>query len=654
LKITYFASIVLLLCQLFWSGLTLAQKADHSTNGLELTPRGDLHVLVIVVRYPDQEVMKSRKWPDSSEPGMLPEFLIGRNNQLFSQSRRRIERRKDHNLSDYLYAMSDGQFVVTGEAFPVQVPVSFIPERGGNFYSRQQAMNKEAIEWITANYPDFDWSKFDQRTNRSNYRTDNSQSEPDSVLDYVFFLHRAPGSNGISSACNISIPNSPYRISGGHTGIKSYSDAEHNWLFFLHEFAHNLYNAPHFGGANNSDGQRFYTQNGWGLMQPWNPPWFTPLAWESWWLGWIEPQTLRRAGTYQLRDMVTGRDAIRIQLPGTDQYLWLENHQKIDPWDQKLFYTGEGALSPDFTPTAPGIYAYVVSEQGSDRTKPRLNPFNKAQVNFIKWYNGEGNWDFEVLPYRMKEGKGARFPAFRRVALNPMVGQNDFQQIRYDKDGDGELAISFRHGNLDRRRQEQAFIMVEEREGRLIHSGNVVGDERDALVTNSEIGLSGLFTALPWNTYIRKEQRFPDYLINGLTIRVGEKDEDGTYEVEVDFNDWEVKTDQRWCGPLRLDASTGTESLIIQKGITLTLDLSGTPDRELPHPLTETLSNPTVLTIGERRSMILKPGATLIVQNYSELVIEEGGMLIVEKGANLLVKETGFISPESEQRIVRR
>ena len=139
-----------------------------------------------------------------------------------------------------------------------------------------------------------------------------------------------------------------------------------------------------------------------------------------------------------------------------------------------------------------------------------------------------------------------------------------------------------------------------------------------------------------------------------MTIRVGEKGEDGTYEVEVDFNDWEVKTDQRWCGPLRLDASTGTESLIVQKGITLTLDLSGTPDRELPHPLTETLSNPSVLTIGERRSMILKPGATLIVQNYSELVIEEGGMLIVEKGANLLVKETGFISPESEQRIVRR
>lgn len=310
---------------------SLFAQQPSSIHGAVHTPKGDLHILVVFVRYENVDLMpNSKRWPDSSEEGALPLMARGEVNALFHRNPEELGKEDKFNISDYFYTMSDGQFRITADIFPVQVPVRNVAQNRRNFFQRQGQMNKTAISWIASNYPDFDWGKYDQRTNAPNYRYDNSETPPDSILDYVIFLHRAPGSSGLSASSSIDIPDSPYKIRNGHTSIKSYSDAKHNWEHFKHEFAHTLYNCPHYLGANSADGDKFYTQKGWGLMAAWHSPFFTANAWESWWLGWLKPQEITQNGTYQLRDYITGRDAIRIRIPGTRDYLWIENHQKIN------------------------------------------------------------------------------------------------------------------------------------------------------------------------------------------------------------------------------------------------------------------------------------------------------------------------------------
>ncbi len=646
---------ILFFCFLIGSGIpSLAQPYSplHSTHGKVHTPKGDLHILVVVIRYEDKNLFDDARWPDSSLPGELPSIFRGDHNQMFSRHADSLGHRLHHNLSDYLYQMSDGQFRVTAEVYPQQVPVTYLPERGSNSVNRQQRMNTEAIRWITEQEPDFDWGRFDRRKNGPNYRYDNRDSRPDNKLDYVIFFHRDHGANGFSSACNIAIPGTEYRIMDGQTGSKNYVDAKHNWMIFLHELAHSVFSAPHYGGANHADGNRYYTQKGWGLMAPWIVPFTTPLAWESWWLGWWEPQEVVEAGRYRLGDLATEKDALRIKLPGCEQYVWLENHQKIDPWDQKLFYRNEEG----FSPTAPGVYAYLVAEPGSDRSKPQLGPFNKNHVNMIRFYNGEGNFDYRIAEANSDHRRGKRFPVFEKARPNPIMGQNDFQYIRADFDGDGEIAISNRHGNNDGRKQEDREVWNELRNGQVAHSGNTTGDQEDALLPGDMLGLSGLFPLLNYPLYRKSTQALDSIELNGLQIRMVSQQADGSVEIDVQFQAWDLSQDQRWCGPLVLSEKTGTAPLRILEEVKLTLDLSGTPDRMTLHPETGTFTNPTVLKVKDQREILLEKGSSLTIDAHSQLRLGDSSRLRLTPGSTLRVKKGGSLILEgnSQLQVARR
>jgi M6 family metalloprotease-like protein len=635
--------------------MLLAQTSEaalSSTLGNRLTPHGNLHVLVIVVRYHDAHLHDEPAWPDSSEPGRLPEMFRGDNNEMFCATAEAITAEpRTHNLSDYYWTMSQGAFVVTGEVYPVQVPVSFVPENARNFSSRQQVMNQEAIDWIAANDPDFDWSRFDQRTNKASYSQDNSQSVPDSVIDYVYIIHRAPGGSGISSACSLKVPNSPYRLNHGQTVAKAFPDAKHNWPVFVHELAHHMYDSPHLMGANRTDGDYYYIQMGWGMMSDWVGPFFQANAWEAWWVGWMEPQVITEPGRYVLADWLTKHDALRIRVPGTDQYLWLENHQKHDPWDQKLFYQEAVGDWKALTPTTTGIYAYVVGEFGSHRSQPRLNPFSKAHANMIRTYNGQGNFDYEPLPDRMQGGKGANWPAFRRGASNPIMGQNDFQTLRHDVDGNDHILVTRCHGNRDAGKQEGTELFVEEVNGELTLTGNRTGDAEDALVVGDEIGLSGIFPILNRPRYDHKSEQFEPILLNGMRIDIVEQQPDGSLIVDIRFDDWQLRRDQRWCGPLRLDSLTGEAPLHITSRATLTLDLSGTPDRLTPHPVTGTFTNPSTWTIADARQVTVGRGATLLVQRHSELQLTDQAQLFLARGSTLRIDSTSTLTLTGDSQL---
>ncbi|GAB4416915.1 MAG: hypothetical protein OHK0039_26640 [Bacteroidia bacterium] len=611
--------------------LCLSAQGLLSAHGQVHTPRGDLHMLIVFVRYEDRSrIASARAWPDTSGEGVLPVMATGPDNALFYSDPARLEQGpRTRNLSDYYYAMSGGRFRLTADVFPMQVPVAYVPETGGNFFDRQNRMNRAAIDWIATHYPGFDWSRYDRRTNHPAFARDNSDSPPDSVLDYVVFMHRDQGSTGMAATGNIDIAGTPYRIRDGHTGIKSYADAKHNWEYFKHEFCHNLFSAPHYLGANSADGNRYYTQKGWGLMSAWHAPFFSANAWECWWLGWLEVQEVTTSGQYLLRDLVTGRDALRIALPGTDEYLWLENHQKIDPWDDKIFYNDPRQGHPA---SARGLYLYTVGTQGSHRERPRLNPFAVAQANFIRLYNAQGNFDYAVRDTQLHES-GLRFPVFERVTDNPIAGQNDFQFIRADFDGDGYMRVGMRHGNSDNKPEEQMDIWYEYLGDSARYTLNGTGDSLDALQPGGVLGLDGRFPLLNYPTYDRDSESLGPFILNGIRIEVLERRPNGDLLLDIDLAAWDLRSPRRWCGHLLLPADT--TALRLLAGADLLLDRSGTPDRHTVQGDTGLPVNPTRLRVEGK--VQIEADASLRVGATSRLEVASGGRVRVARGGSLVL-----------------
>lgn len=635
----------LALIPFFCTGLgLLAQVQPSSTFGGAHTPKGNLHILLVFVRYEDRDLMNDPSWPNVSEEGILPSVGKGKINSFFNDESSPIGGEGQiRNLSEMYYNMSGGVLRLTGDIFPIQVPIKYIDPTGGNAFTRQGEMNKRAVEWIAKNYPDFDWGKYDRRTNRPNYQYDNSVNpKPDGILDYVIFMHRAPGSGGIGSAGNIEVPKTEYKITHGHTGIASFSDAEHNWEYFRHEFSHNLFDAPHYLGANSTDGTRYYTQKGWGFMAAWHAPFYTCNAWESWWLGWTQAQEITQGGIFTLKDFATQRDAMRIRIPGTNDYLWLENHQKIDPWDKKIFFSDPVSRQPS---SAKGVYAYVVAEAGSDRSRVPLNPFNPDHANLIKVYNAEGNFDYLLTGAKLSTGF---FDAdvFRKANSNPISGQNDFQFIRLDYNNDNRIEIGFAHGNGDMGGREQKDVWAEESNSIKKLTLANTGDENDAFLTGTEISISGIVPPLNYPSYNKATQRLNPYFINGISIKIGEKNAEGSYTLSVNMNDWTLKGSKRWCGNLLLATPENKAmdyTLNLASNAQLDLDLSGTSDRETPHPTTESFANPTLLRVTGNNQILLQPGSQMHINAMSTLELSERSQLIISEGATLTIAFQGSL-----------
>ena len=76
---------ILVYCLCFLGPLNAwGQSEQASYFGDVHSPRGDLHVLLIFVRYSSADLMKgSKNWPNESKEGVLPKMALGEVNDLF-------------------------------------------------------------------------------------------------------------------------------------------------------------------------------------------------------------------------------------------------------------------------------------------------------------------------------------------------------------------------------------------------------------------------------------------------------------------------------------------------------------------------------------------------------------------------------------------
>lgn len=626
--------------------ITLGQTFSY--NGITTTPNGNLHILFVFVGFDDQTSDDDiADWKHDD----IPEWAKGDFNEVVDIDNSQIHTIK--NLTSYYYTMSKGNFTITGEVYPELLIVT--PSYSGPdlVYSTALLDAVDLMNLHTNLSFDYDYGNrlFDERTNNPLGLLDNSDPAiPDNKIDYVCFVYRIGedcyGYGGLNTNAGVldddNTPVNNFQIETGISLTSMCDDSKSLRQVFSHEFAHNVYGAPHTWGVNGVVGNYYYSYNGWGFMAPFQIM-QCANAWERWWLNWITPQEITTNGTYTLKDYLTEGDALRIKIPEigpteTDQYIFLENHQLIDYYDRKPDYIEESdALTS-------GIYTFI-SARGHSRNS--TISISKPYANMFKSLNAAGKNDFTIADYKTVYGVGEseEFPVFEKGLDNPISGQSNWEWIRSDFDATSKIEISDnanRQGDLGTldTYNDIKFAAAEKIGGTTTDTYAFIGDSDVPFQVGDEISMSGIIPALNYPQFNGVGDSLYPYYLNGLKIKVDSYNSTSKeFSIEVKFDDWEVRANKRWCGNIILPENN---DLVIKDNIILTLNKTGTPNRRISDPI-HGFYTPTKLTIENGSSITLKSSANLIVDDYSELIIEDGAEIIIETNAKLEVKNNGKI-----------
>ena len=277
-------------------------QSISSTYGKALTPQGTLKVLVIFAGFEndidpqapfyDENPGIYNSWPNDDgihAPGTT--FPKSINADFYDNPASFSATATDYSLSNLYYQMSQhspNPFKMQAVFFPkrINVRANASDNLGGGFYK----YTNDVLQAIK-NDPDtrnFNFGQVDQRAGTPNFNSDNSALASDNVIDYTVIIWRNTGSvYGILPATAASatwgtsawatagygpgfvsgIPSAngqTYAIGEGFTQAYGMSGLKQGT--FLHEFAHTLYDSPHYLGANRSEGRYFNISEGLGMM----------------------------------------------------------------------------------------------------------------------------------------------------------------------------------------------------------------------------------------------------------------------------------------------------------------------------------------------------------------------------------------------------
>lgn len=666
-----------------------------SYNGSAFTPKGHLHILLVCVDFenfisvgftPPIDPWGDQTYNEVWLKDNLPTLATPINGQsrVFNSSLPIVpgSPTQQHNFSEYYYLMSGGAFEVTGDVYPQAVVVDLaaaVAANGGNTdLSLLNVVNRKAMEKIVAIDPNFDWDKYDSRTNGPAFNEDNSNTSPDGVLDFVIFMYRSNpffgnSANGMGSPGYFSFntPNGTYWVKNGITG-SSVEPTRLFWMdYFGHEIAHQIYaTGSHHMGANGIHFDKPYFSNGWGIMSGMFSQFEVANAWEKWWLGWKSPVTVTTGGSYALKDATEHGQALRVKIPNTQldsqlpdsvcEYLWIEYHSKQNYWDNKFDYNGLRPAPGIGEQSSPGLYMYITDRELADRKSPA----GASQANGMMVYHKDGNFDMKrdgtfSVPFAFG---GAPQPVFSQITRkdNPFAGTNVYWGQPEDLGGiytPGTISAAFGEwngywagSNLD---EVQRTVFAEKMPSGIdLATYAITGNSGDAFGVGDVIGLSGVVPVLNYPAYDNSNHQLGSIYINGIRISImGYDAVNDLYNLDIAFDAYEVETDKRWCGNLILpnlgNKPSGTPyELTVKPNVTLLIDQSETPNRfnTGSHPETEELINPSRFTMNPQARMQIESGAQLVIDRFSRFDMEGGSTLEIENGAKVIVKSGAYFN----------
>lgn len=645
LKISTFTLIFIL----YLFRYTYAQK--HTYNGWTIMPSDTIYVWVIFVQidnlpnYDDNPFWK---------PNQLPHYAHWLLDEVPNQNK------APNNYTQFFKEMSLGKFCVLGESYTELVRVNK-PENCQSFYELNGIAADSIIQRLKRpNPPQINVQKMDKWSNAGAYLP--KKKEKDGILDFVFFIYRngiethfVGSQGGIVSTCNRSILGKQF--GNGFTVANGVSET-YPRLILTHEFGHNLLGGNEYhsaGGAhswNDARGEynfRFTSTSGWGLLGALCSDVFNCVnAWDRWRLGWLgnfyDIDITKGNQVITIRDFVTTGDAVRIKLPNIpvqdadnvvegiqEQYLWIENHQKISVFDQKNFeplYCNDLGKFKFEDNLEKGIY--IFQQIGRNNLS---NPDAQAVEDHIRFLSAEGNFDY-TLGEKRKFCYGQEPNVLIPDKPNPLTGFNDLDKQKHEINGKLKLCPVY----IKRINGIDTVIWAQR------------GDELDAWQKNDRIGMDTNPSTASFARYYLPYAKNPlrNYIfLNGLSVKVLKQHVNGDITLEIRFDDFDIRNNVRWCGKI---ASYEQIHLLPRK--TILLDKGNSPlcatklkESEDYVPLTELRLNKGSVTVLEKNSKIqLQNKSTLyicagakLVLNQARIITEEGSEIIVENGAEIIV-----------------
>ncbi len=651
---------------------------EYIANGGVFTPKGNLRALVVFISY--GEPYDSQPVDDWPVNDALPLWATSQNKVFYDDysdfPTNTFSDTNRQSVSNFYYQMSNGTFKFIADLYPERVIVD-----NPSSLTSWEKIHEDALAQISNHV---NWGLYDNRINNPGFHHDYSGVNQDYKVDFIIFCHRYSdtwqhkpftglahqSSNGFTgtSLYNYSVGNG-YSVSG--EGFTFVTGGKKPLAIFVHEIGHMLYNGPHYAGNNNVCGEYFYEPSaGWGCMRT---EYVYPCAagWERYILDWtpdieangtdsdIETASdlLINNGVFTLRDFITTGDAIRIKIPSnTDysQYLWIENHQGISPFDGNYNYTQ--FCSTPIDEYHNGIVAYV--ERYSNVKDDYYNFINI--VNGVRWLSKDGNYDFtfdtpEIYPEELCNHDTNRTPTYHlhKGMPNPIGGQSINEFIRYDFNNDGQIGYNTNSNSTGHDNEQTEVIDLNDEPptakyitgtGLTFQKGDKVGIARNPCVRNI-------------TQYDTTNRLMGEYYLNGISVEILDKLPDSSMVVKIRLDDVEIDRPVRWAAAsiYLIDITDDYRPDIdVQPSITVDIDKSGTPNRHQnpanPNPSSPTLDDfITPTTFSCKNGSYFKQGtrSTVNVKNSSTLVLEAGSMYEVGDGAVLNIEPTAVLHVKS-------
>ena len=649
------------------------EHVQKTSNGWKISPYGHLHVMVI---YAEIEFDSSFGHLDRVKPEGTWLWKAGKRpswkDDLFSR-----DSAGKGFMTKYFRQASFGKFQVTGDYLDTVLTVKITDivnnkgqvvtqeAFGNNYYRRALLRQLNSIE-----NPKFGFgSKMEDFDNWSFTGIGQPNlNEPNGKVDLVILIWRNIHVHNLQNMSGFVSPGSLGDMFGWQSDMYSIFRTQ-DYLpknITRHEFSHMLYGGNNFHTANGGAGQRTFlsTIGGYSNMsgsdcfsKTWN-------AWDRDRMGWKNPKNqfdlsarcaatgeevnvaleygdaLCQDGVYRLRDFVSHGDAIRIKLPHIpkgvkNQYLWLENHQRV-----------KGKLD-HYKILPEGIYAYLTV--GRDQ-KEGASIF-AGPNNYIWPLIAQGNYDFV---YDLEKSDAIEI---REDRANPFTGYHYCMRITDDMNGDGKIRVT-----PDMRQRTEYFLP-----DKLIVNGEEKTKDFFSYKTYPMFGtLETPFTAGLHNTLsissnpattpvytlqggrVRSTDNRRIYL-NGISVELLRKDANGDIYVRIRWDNFDVANKVRWCGNILLK-----ERINLKSGAQIQLEQGFSA--QLTQKVQEldgkgVFAEPTILEVATGARLVLEADSRLLVRKGTTLLLRSGAELDVARNASIEVEAGAFVYVEQGAKI---
>jgi len=667
-----------------------------------------------ISNFPVSEIDIIPDW--AKDEGFINELKTDINTGLNDDGELPFVNDDQFNISSYYKTMSFGKFNVTGDVVGIVMPQGTISS--SHFLST--CCEEDFVDQVFYQLG-LDPSKYDNRLNlptlsgpsgSSNFLDYNATilenvgpSDKDQIIDYVVIIKKARNcasgdctesagvvdGSQLDSLQNAVDPNGiPHHLGYYHMHDKTKDSKWSQLGIFIHEFAHNM-GIAHNCNANGVVSNKFTATRGWGMIASDIKMFWSATAHSMWLNGWLDENDIHHIDftdplvtddfvEINLTDLLTtpsgvNTHAARIKIPHTNQYLWIENHQKIHPsgFDMENPFPNSNGNEPfDYHSfTEPGIYMYII-EDGHDLNNP---PNKNLNANNMLLLHPDGKNDYSLLfnedslsidmvwsnPGIYPEKYNGKIIA---TADNPIAGSTVREYHRMDNPGRQYPSISKLDGhiyyepnnNKDSKINEYFGKHWDENTGKLSTDASV---ERTAFDVNDELSINGIFPILNFRKFnhnkldsllidgqyvknVNVGQQEP-FTLTGLKVEVDSVDASGKYTLTISKDDWEFSSDKRWCDAIILPSD---ETLTVTNQSNLSLELSGTVNRNTPHP--KNRNDPFIKNFVDPTILTAQASSNIIIENNSCINVKEESTLKIEQGATLQLNTGGFIHVKDE------